>query len=386
MADTSDLEKTEQPTDSKIRKSREKGQIPRSRELSSMIMLLVGMSMFWFIGSNIGVQFTLLMQHAMATSYQFIGDERHMMVQLVKLLSVACVIIFPLLLALVITALAAPVFIGGLLFSPQSIKCDLTRLSPLSGFKRMFGSRILAELLKSLLKVVLISLITGWFLYRHWAGILTLPTMDMRKGFAESMQFIIDCGLLVILSLTPMVAFDIFYQIWSNLKQLKMSKQEIKDEYKEHEGDPQIKSRIRQMQQSLARRRMMDDVPKADVIITNPTHYAVALRYDEKTMHAPKVVAKGTNLIAEKIKQLGNDHKVPQLEAPPLARALYRHSDIGGSIPSELYAAVAQVLAWVYQLKRWRRLGGVPPSMPHNLPVPKSLDFGLNTGESHPNE
>lgn len=386
MADTSDLEKTEQPTESKINKARKKGQIPRSRELSSMVMLLVGMSMFWFIGSNIGVQLTLLMRHAIALSYQFMGDDRQMLVQFVMLIKTAFGIIFPLFLALVITAIAAPPFIGGLLFSTESLKFDLTRLSLFSGFKRIFSSRIFAELLKSILKVLLIALITGWFLYRHWSNILVLPTMDMYRGFSESMQLIIECGLLVILSLTPMVGFDIFYQIWSNIKKLKMTKQEIKEEYKEHEGDPHIKSRIRQMQQSLARRRMMEDVPKADVIITNPIHFAVALQYDEKTMNAPKVMAKGADLIAEKIKQLGSDHKIPQLEAPPLARALYRHAEIGGTIPTELYAAVAQVLAWVYQLKRWHQNGGIPPIIPNNLPVPKSLDFGLNTGDNQPNE
>lgn len=183
------------------------------------------------------------------------------------------------------------------------------------------------------------------------------------------------CALLVVLGVIPMVGFDVFFQIYSHLKKLRMSRQDIRDEFKQSEGDPHVKGKIRQMQRAAAQRRMMADVPKADVIVTNPTHYSVALKYDENKMSAPKVVAKGAGLVALRIREIGAEHRVPTLEAPPLARALYRHAEIGQQIPGQLYAAVAEVLAWVWQLKRWRLAGGKRPPQPENLPVPEALDF-----------
>lgn len=386
MADNSDLEKSELPTKSKLSKAKEKGQIPRSRELSSMVILLVGVAMLGFIGDDIGSNLTRLMRDGMAFPRHFIGDESQMVVQLVSLLSAGILSILPFLIALVIAALIAPPLVGGLLFSPQSLKFDITKLSPIAGIKKIFSVRIFAELLKSVLKITLISVVTAGFLSHNWQTIIRLTTLDLHHGLAQAMQLLVECGLLIIASLAPMVGFDIFYQLWSNLKKLKMSKQEIKDEYKEQEGDPEIKARVRQLQQAIAKRRMMDDVPNADVIVTNPTHYAIALRYDEKSMPAPKVIAKGAGHIAQKIKQLGYEHNIVQLEAPPLARSLYRHAELGETIPAEFYAAVAQVLAWVYQLKRWYRQGGTAPIQPHDLPVPDSLDFGLTKRDRESNE
>jgi flagellar biosynthesis protein FlhB len=221
--------------------------------------------------------------------------------------------------------------------------------------------------------VVLIAFAAGVFLINHFPNMLSLLNMHLNNALANVMQLLIYCSLLTVLALIPMVGFDIFYQIWSNFKKLKMSKQEIKDEFKEQEGNPQIKGRIRQMQQAMARRRMMKDVPKANVVVTNPTHYAIALQYDEKTMSAPVLLAKGTDNIAIKIKEIAKAHNIPQLEAPPLARALYRHGEIGKTIPTELYAAVAQILAWVYQLKRWQKYGGDKPQKPQNIPIAESL-------------
>ncbi|EPW6346207.1 EscU/YscU/HrcU family type III secretion system export apparatus switch protein [Escherichia coli] len=189
-------------------------------------------------------------------------------------------------------------------------------------------------------------------------------------------------ALLVVLGVIPMVGFDVFFQIFSHLKKLRMSRQDIRDEFKQSEGDPHVKGRIRQMQRAAARRRMMADVPKADVIVNNPTHYSVALQYDENKMSAPKVVAKGAGLVALRIREIGAENNVPTLEAPPLARALYRHAEIGQQIPGQLYAAVAEVLAWVWQLKRWRLAGGQRPVQPTHLPVPEALDF-INEKPTH---
>ena len=372
MADDSDLEKSEQPTDSKLKKAKEKGQIPRSRELTSLIILLVGIMLFWIMGTHFVSKLKAIIQQAMLVAHRT-DDDKQIIFNLINLLTAGFWAILPIFVGLVIVAIIAPLSVGGLLFSLQSIKPNLGKLNPISGFKRLFSLRIFSELFKSILKVVLIAFAAALFLIHQFPNMLALPSMYLNNALSQVMQLLIYASLLIVLALIPMVGFDIFYQIWSNLKKLKMSKQEVKDEFKEQEGNPQIKGRIRQMQQAMARRRMMKDVPKANVIVTNPTHYAIALQYDEKTMSAPKILAKGTDSIASKIKQIAQEHQIPQLEAPPLARALYRHGEIGKSIPAELYAAVAQILAWVYQLKRWHRYGGEKPLKPTNLSIPESL-------------
>ena len=372
MADDSDLDKSEQPTDSKLKKAKEKGQIPRSRELTSLIILLVGIMLFWIMGTHFVSKLKAIIQQAMLVAHRT-DDDKQIIFNLINLLTAGFWAILPIFVGLVIVAIIAPLSVGGLLFSLQSIKPNLGKLNPISGFKRLFSLRIFSELFKSILKVVLIAFAAALFLIHQFPNMLALPSMYLNNALSQVMQLLIYASLLIVLALIPMVGFDIFYQIWSNLKKLKMSKQEVKDEFKEQEGNPQIKGRIRQMQQAMARRRMMKDVPKANVIVTNPTHYAVALQYDEKTMSAPRILAKGTDNIASKIKQIAQEHQIPQLEAPPLARALYRHGEIGKSIPAELYAAVAQILAWVYQLKRWHRYGGEKPLKPTNLSIPESL-------------
>ncbi|WP_085247573.1 flagellar biosynthesis protein FlhB [Gilliamella mensalis] len=372
MADDNDLDKSEHPTDSKIKKAREKGQIPRSRELTSLIILLIGISLFGLMGSHLVNQLITIIKSAMMFSYKT-GDDKLIVFNLINLLTHGFWSIVPIFFGLVIVAIFAPLCVGGLLFSLQSIKPNFNKLNPIAGFGRLFSTKIFSELLKSLLKVILISIASTWFLMHHFSDLLALPHMYLNNALAKAIQLVIFCGMLSVISLIPMVGFDIFYQIWSNLKKLKMSKQEIKDEFKEQEGNPQIKGRIRQMQQAIARRRMMKDVPKANVIVTNPTHYAVALQYDEKTMIAPKLLAKGTDNIALRIREIATEYNIPLLEAPPLARALYRHGEIGETIPTELYTAVAQILAWVYQLKHWHKYGGNKPIAPDNLPIPESL-------------
>ncbi|OCG41063.1 flagellar biosynthesis protein FlhB [Gilliamella sp. Fer1-1] len=372
MADDNDLDKSEHPTDSKIKKAREKGQIPRSRELTSLLILLIGTTLFWLMGSYLVNQLIAIIKTAMKFSYK-VKDEKLIISNLVNSFTHGFLSIAPIFLGLVIIALFAPLCVGGLLFSLQSIKPNFKKLNPISGLSRLFSTKIFSELLKSILKVILIAIASTLFLMHHFPDMLSLPNMHLNNALAKAIQLVILCGIVSVISLIPMVGFDIFYQIWSNLKKLKMSKQEIKDEFKEQEGNPQIKGRIRQMQQAIARRRMMKDVPKANVIVTNPTHYAVALQYDEKTMIAPKLLAKGTDNIALRIKEIASEHNIPQLQAPPLARALYRHGEIGQTIPTELYTAVAQILAWVYQLKHWHKYGGDKPPVPNNLPVPESL-------------
>ncbi|MDX6915425.1 flagellar biosynthesis protein FlhB [Pectobacterium carotovorum] len=375
MADDSDLEKTEAPTPQKEEKAREEGQIPRSRELTSVLMMVAGLAILWIGGDTMAGRLARIVSQSLNFDYATIGDDTQMLRHVGSLLSQAASALIPIMLGAVLVALSAPLLLGGVLFSTKSLKVDFKKLDPISGLKRLFSAQSLAELFKAILKSVMVGIISTLFLIHNWPKILHLISESPVAALGDALELAVMCGFLIIMGLIPMVAFDVFWQVWSHIKKLRMSKQEIRDEHKQSEGDPHVKGRIRQQQRAIAQRRMMADVPKADVIVTNPTHYAVALRYDEKKMNAPKVLAKGAGEIALRIRELGTEHRVPILEAPPLARALFRHSEVGEHIPAALYAAVAEVLAWVYQLKRWKREGGLIPRKPKHLPVPDALDF-----------
>ncbi|HGM5489962.1 TPA: flagellar biosynthesis protein FlhB [Serratia fonticola] len=377
MAEDSDQEKTEAPTPHRLEKAREEGQIARSRELTSILMLIAGLSILWVAGGHIAQQLARMLAEGLHFDHNMVSNDKQMLRQFAMLLRQAVWALMPILAGLVLVALAAPMLLGGLAFS---LKFDAKRMDPIAGLKRMFSTQVLAELLKAILKATLVGWVAGLYLWHNWAAMLHLVTQQPQDALKNALQIVIFCGMLIVLGLVPMVAFDVFYQLWSHFKKLKMTKQDIRDEHKQQEGDPHVKGRIRQQQRAISRRRMMSDVPKADVIVTNPTHYAVALQYNDKNMSAPKVLAKGAGEIALRIRELANEHRIPTLEAPPLARALYRHSEIGQHIPATLYAAVAEVLAWVYQLRRWQREGGLIPKKPQRLPVPEALDFA---GESN---
>ncbi len=380
MAEDSDLEKNEPPTSHKLEKAREKGQIPRSRELTSMLMLAAGLGILWVAGGNMASQLMLAFSQGFHFNHDIVSNDRQIIKMLVLLMRTASALL-PLFAGLVLVALVVPMFLGGVLFAPK-FEFDLSRLDPFSGLKRMFSGKLLAELLKSLLKVLTVGIVTSLFLWIFASEIFRLLYEPLLQALSHAMFLIILCSFLVVLGLTPMVIFDVFYQVTSHTKKLRMTKKEISDEHKEQEGNPLIKSHIRRLQRAFAQKRMMADVPKADVIVTNPSHYAIALQYIDKKMSAPKVLAKGAGEIALRIRELGAKHRIPLLEAPPLARALYRHSEIGQHIPTALYSAVAEVLAWVYQLKRWRREGGIIPKKPEHLPVPEALDF-IGESDTH---
>ncbi|QQG29986.1 flagellar type III secretion system protein FlhB [Pectobacterium carotovorum] len=375
MAEDSDLEKTEAPTPQKEEKAREEGQIPRSRELTSVLMMVAGLAILWAGGDAMSGRLARIVSQSLNFDYATIGDDTQMLRHVGSLLRQAASALVPIMLGAVLVALSAPMLLGGVLFSTKSLKVDFKKLDPISGLKRLFSAQSLAELFKAILKSVMVGIISALFLIHNWPKILHLVSEAPIAAMGDALELAVMCGFLIIMGLIPMVAFDVFWQVWSHIKKLRMTKQEIRDEHKQSEGDPHVKGRIRQQQRAMAQRRMMADVPKADVIVTNPTHYAVALRYDEKKMNAPKVLAKGAGDTALRIRELGTEHRVPILEAPPLARALFRHSEVGQHIPATLYAAVAEVLAWVYQLKRWKREGGLIPRKPKHLPVPDALDF-----------
>jgi len=375
VSQDSDQEKTESPTAHRLEKAREEGQIPRSRELTSILMLVTGLSILWAGGEWMGRKLGALVADGLVFNHSVVSDTSQMLRQISDLLMQAVMAILPMMFGLVVMAIAAPMLLGGLVISGKAIKFDVGKMNPIKGLGKMISAQSAAELLKAVLKAVLVGVVAWIYIHNHWAEMLHLISESPVTALAGSLNMIAMCSILIVLGLSPMVGFDVFFQLFSYFKNLRMSRQDITDEHKQQEGDPHVKGRIRQQMRAAARRRMMSDVPKADVIVTNPTHYAVALQYDEKKMSAPKVLAKGAGEIALRIREMGKEHRIPILEAPPLARALYRHSEIGQHIPGTLYAAVAEVLAWVWQLRRWKVEGGLIPKRPVKLPVPDALDF-----------
>lgn len=375
MAEESDNEKTEDPTPERIKKSREEGQVPRSRELTTLAMLLVGWGLMAIGGSQLARKLQQLMHNGLAFDRLLVRDPQHMLDQAASLLGIAMLALLPLVGGLYLTALTAPAIIGGLNFSGKAIKFNPKKLNPLSGLKRLFSSQMLSEMVKAILKVLLAATGGGLFLMLNKSQLIALMFEPLNMALNDISQLLMLCMLIIVLSLIPMVIFDVVYQLWSNWKKLRMSRQDVKDEFKKQEGDPLLKGRIRQLQRQMAQQRQMAAVPDADVVVNNPTHYSVALKYQEGSMGAPVVVAKGSGLIALRIRELAAENRIPMLDAAPLARALYRHCETGAPVPTELYNAVAEVLAWVYGLRRWRKGYGNPPSRPLNLPVPAKLDF-----------
>lgn len=378
MSGDSEEEKTESATPHRLEKAREEGQVPRSRELTSVLMLVAGLGILWMGGESMARKVGQLLAQGLVFDHSVVSDTSQMLHLIGRLFVQAVYTLLPMMGGLVLVAIAAPMLLGGVLISGKAIKVDFGKMNPIKGLAKLVSAQTATELAKSVLKAVLVGCVTWLYVRHNWPDMMRLISESPYTALASSLNMIAMCCVLVVLGLSPMVGFDIFWQLYSYYKGLRMTRQEIRDEYKQQEGDPHVKGRIRQQMRAAARRRMMADVPKADVIVTNPTHYAVALQYNDR-MSAPKVLAKGAGEVALRIRELGGQHRVPLLEAPPLARALYRHSEIGQQIPATLYAAVAEVLAWVYQLKRWRTHGGLIPKKPVHLPVPDALDFKEST-------
>jgi flagellar biosynthetic protein FlhB len=284
------------------------------------------------------------------------------------------VAVSPILGMVLVATLGAPMLLSGWVWSNAAVAPDFSRLNPARGLGNLFSTHSLVELVKAIAKCLLIGSIGCWALSSSWAEIQQLSARE-TGGAIERVGSLVISGLLALVGGLVVIALvDVPWQLWHYHHGLRMTRQEVVEEQREMEGDPQLKARIRSQQREVARKRMMTAVPKADVIVTNPTHYAVALQYRDGAMRAPKVVAKGMNLIAQKIRELGTENAVPVVEAPPLARALYRHAEIGSEIPPALYAVVAQVLAYVYQVQRHRAEGWAMPLLPDELPVPPELD------------
>lgn len=372
MSDNSAQDKTEAPTARRIEKAREEGQIARSRELSSFVMLVVGIATLW-IGSGWMSRYLFdVMMKGLQFDHQLLFDLPASLQHCASLLVGGALAMMPVMIALTLTALLAPMLLGGWVFTTKSLTPDITKLNPLSGLKRMFSMHGLSEMIKAVLKTGLIGLVVWYFIRAHRDRLLGLSSLSVGSACIDAMSMIAQGVVLSVLAFIAVVAVDVPYQLYSHFKKLKMSKEEIKREHKESEGDPHIKGKIRQQQQAMARRRMMAEVPTANVIVTNPTHYAAALRYQEG-MPAPILVAKGSDEVAFRIREVAAEHDIPVLEAPPLARSLYHYCDLEHEIPQGLYAAIAEVLAWVYRLDQARLNGTEMPDEPQDFDIPEEL-------------
>nr|HIL75985.1 flagellar biosynthesis protein FlhB [Rhodospirillales bacterium] len=377
MADDSGQDKTEEPTEKRLSDAKKKGQIPRSRELNTFVALMTAAILMLFTGASIGHGLTKLMRQQMQLSREVIFDISSIGFYFEQVLLESMLLITPLVLMLTLAALLTPIVLGGWNFTTEAMSPKLSKMNPFKGLKRMFGVQGLVELLKSLVKVVLVFWVAGSlfdFYFDQFMGLSALPLIEAIKQTVDIVGF----GFLILSStLLVVVAIDVPYQLWNNKRQLKMSKQEVKDELKDQEGNPEIKGQIRKKQMEMAQKRMMDQVPKADVIVTNPSHFAVALTYDLTGKGAPVVVAKGTDLIAAQIRNTAIAADVPLVAVPPLARALFYSTEIDEEIPTGLFLAVAQILAYVFQLKTATENGWGKPQMPSDVQVPNEYKYHL---------
>ncbi|HEY0334550.1 MAG TPA: flagellar biosynthesis protein FlhB [Stenotrophomonas sp.] len=355
-------ERTEQPTAKRLREAQEQGNIPRSRELataavfSAGIFALMGMSGSLSTGARGWMQAALrpdpLLWRDPTTLFGHFGQLTLQLLWVVAPLAGICLL----------AGLAGPLLMGGFHFSGKAIMPDLNKLNPITGLQRLVNGNSVAELLKSLLRVAFVGTAAGLVIVHGMGGLRSLLNEPLEAAIVDGLGFTLRLLLATAGALALLALIDAPYQKWNWLRKLKMTREEIKREMKESDGNPEVKGRIRQMQMQMSQRRMMEAVPTADVVLVNPTHYAVALKYEGGKMRAPVVVAKGVDEMAFRIREIGDRHRIAVVSAPPLARALYREGELGKEIPVRLYSAVAQVLSYVYQLRGWR--AGPMPQMP----------------------
>jgi flagellar biosynthetic protein FlhB len=376
MAEDSDQERTLPATPRRLEQAREEGDVPRSRDLGAFLTFgAMALACAWG-GPALVDACGRLVARGLAFDHRTAFTDRAMGERFAALGFDGVVVSTPLLALLAVAAAGAGLALGGWLFAPKAFQFDPMRLSPLRGLGHIFSAHGAAELGKSILKAGAVFVVAAAVVWHYRAELATLASPGLHAGLAH-LGALLRAALFALAGALFLIALvDVPVVLWQYHAKLKMTPEEVRREMKETEGDPQLKARIRSQQREAARKRMMAEVPKADVVVTNPTHYAVALAYREGAMGAPRVVAKGTELVAQRIRELAAESGVALLEAPPLARALYRHADIGDEIPPALYDAVAQVLAYVYQLKRWQSHGGTAPATPRDLPIPIEVAVG----------
>ncbi|MBC3870137.1 flagellar biosynthesis protein FlhB [Undibacterium oligocarboniphilum] len=380
MAEESDLERTEPASPKRLEQAREEGDVPRSRELSTATILLAAGGALWAMGGTLVSHLNQNLIDGLTLEREVAFDFNLLISKIGSGLLDVMLAFSPVAVLLMLVALGSPLLIGGWLFSAKALQPNFGRLNPASGLGNMISARAGVELLKAILKTVLVGSVAWVVIMGQKEAIFALPLESVKLGMSHVGYMMAVSFMSIVAALILIAAIDAPYQMWHYANKLKMTHQEVVQESKEANGNPQIKAKIRQQQREMARRRMMAEIPKADVVVTNPTHFAVALKYTEGGMRAPKVVAKGADEVAAKIRELAKEHQVPLLEAPPLARALFKHTELGDEIPEGLYAAVAEVLAYVFQLRVYRERGGVRPEEPVQLNVPAEMDPNNQAG------
>ena len=369
-------ERTEEATPKRQEEAKKKGQVPRSRELNTMVLMLTAATALWWFGPRLIHGLLAVMHDQLTVSRQAAFDPQVMVLQVRAALVNTLYTLVPIFSMLVVAALGAPLLMGGWSVSGEALSFKWEKLDPVKGLGKVFAWRGLVELLKALAKFVVIGSVALLFLKYSVGSLLGLGYEPLGQALGHTGHLIIVAFLMLASALVLIAAVDVPFQLWQHGRDLRMTRQEVRDEQKETDGNPEAKSQMRSAQRELAQRRMMAEVPKADVVVTNPQHYAVALRYDQARMRAPVVVAKGADLVAARIRSIAEHYEVPLVAAPPLARALYRTTEIEAEIPAGLYLAVAQVLAYVFQLKRARSGGrsGDNIEMP-DLPIPDDMRY-----------
>ncbi|WP_166364122.1 flagellar biosynthesis protein FlhB [Pseudomonas akapageensis] len=366
-------DKTEDPTEKRKQDSREKGEIARSKELNTLAVMLAGTGGLLAFGGGLAQTMMELMRTNFTLSREVLIDERSMGLFLLASGKMALLAVQPVLLVLLIASIVGPIALGGWLFAAGSLAPKFSRMNPLSGLKRMFSTHALTELLKAMAKFFVVLMVALVVLSSDRDDLLAIAHEPLEQGIIHSVQLVGWSALWIALGLLLIAAVDVPLQLYQSHQKLLMTKQEVRDEHKDTEGRPEVKGRIRQLQREMSQRRMMAAIPEADVVITNPTHYAVALKYDPEKGSAPVLLAKGSDFIALKIREIATQHNIQLLESPALARSIYYSTELEEEIPAGLYLAVAQVLAYVYQIRQYRAGKGKPPEPLKDLPIPPDL-------------
>jgi len=375
MAENEDgSEKTESASSKKLQDARNKGNLPRSKDLSSALLLIVAAATLYGTGTLLARDLAVLFDFNFAVDRSDIFDLSRMVFHLyVSIVTIMDSMVL-LMSVLAVAGIVGSIALGGLNFAWEPLMPKLSKMSPIAGLKRMFSVQSLVELLKAIAKVTLVGVVATLVLKYFLPETLGLTFQSIQLAIAHGVDIVVWSFIFVTLALALIAAIDVPFQVWSHKEKLKMTKQEVKDEFKQQEGDPLVRGRIRQMQRQAAMNRMMSDVPNADVIITNPTHFSVALKYDQTGGVAPVLLAKGGDFIALKIREVANHYDIPVIQSPGLARAVYHHTEIGDEIPQGLFKVVAQLLAYVYQLRN-ARTGAPRPEVMPNLDVPDEFQW-----------
>ena len=369
----SGADKTEDPTEKRKKDSREKGEIARSKELNTLAIMLAGSAGLLIFGGALAQDLMELMRYNFSLSRDVLLNPDSMGIFLLHSGKLALLALQPVLITLLIAALVGPISLGGWLFAAGSLAPKFSRMNPAAGIKRMFSAKALVELLKALAKFFIILIVALLVLKSDIDDLLRIAHEPLELAVIHSLQVVAWSALWMACGLILIAAVDVPVQLWESHQKLLMTKQEVRDEHKDQEGRPEVKQRIRQLQRDMSQRRMMAAIPDADVIITNPTHYAVALKYDPEKGGAPMLLAKGSDFLALKIREIGDKHNILLLESPALARSIYYSTELEQEIPAGLYLAVAQVLAYVYQIRQYQAGKGKRPDPLKDLPIPADL-------------